>query len=63
MNLANQYIVTLNEADLRFEVPTKDGMAYVLVAQLEDKVNQLNNLTTHSLKYFVEIIDQTYRHY
>ena len=29
MNLANQYIVTLNEADLRFEVPTKDGMAYV----------------------------------
>ena len=37
--------------------------ANVLVAQLEDKVNQLNNLTTHSLKYFVEIIDQTYRHY
>jgi uncharacterized protein len=26
---ANQYIVTLNEADLRFEVPTKDGIAYV----------------------------------
>jgi len=29
MNPANQYIVTLNETDLRFEVPTKEGLAYV----------------------------------
>ena len=29
MNPANQYIVTLNETDFRFEVPTKDGIAYV----------------------------------
>ena len=29
MNLANQYIVTLNEADLRFEVPTSDGITYI----------------------------------
>lgn len=28
-NPANQYIVTLNETNFRFEVPTKDGMAYV----------------------------------
>lgn len=29
MNSANQYIVTLNETDFRFEVPTKDGIAYI----------------------------------
>ena len=29
MNPANQYIVTLNENDFRFEVPTLDGIAYV----------------------------------
>lgn len=29
MNPANQYIVTLNETDFRFEVPTKDGIAYI----------------------------------
>jgi len=29
VNPANQYIVTLNEADLRFEVPTSDGIAYI----------------------------------
>lgn len=29
MNPASQYIVTLNETDSRFEVPTKDGIAYI----------------------------------
>ena len=29
MNPANQYIVTLNETDFRFEVPTTDGIAYI----------------------------------
>lgn len=29
MSPANQYIVTLNETDSRFEVPTKDGIAYI----------------------------------
>jgi uncharacterized protein len=29
MNPASQYIVTLNETDFRFEVPTKDGTAYI----------------------------------
>ena len=29
MNPANQYIVTLNENDFRFEVPIKDDIAYV----------------------------------
>ncbi len=29
MNPANQYIVTQNETDFRFEVSTLDGMAYV----------------------------------
>lgn len=29
MNPANQYNVTLNEVDLRFEVATKDGIAFI----------------------------------
>jgi predicted GNAT family acetyltransferase len=29
MNPANQYIVTRNETDFRFEVPTADGIAYI----------------------------------
>jgi predicted GNAT family acetyltransferase len=29
MNPANHYIVTLNETDFRFEVPTEDGIAYI----------------------------------
>ena len=29
MNPANQYIVTLNENDFRFEVPTEEDIAYV----------------------------------
>ena len=29
MRPTNQYIVTMNETDFRFEVPTDDGLAYV----------------------------------
>jgi len=29
LNPTNQYIVTLNETDFRFEVPTEEGIAYV----------------------------------
>lgn len=29
MNPSNQYIVTRNETAFRFEVPTKDGLAYI----------------------------------